>query len=32
MENILNYYYDINVIDIKKYDYYYLITSDDEDE
>lgn len=32
MENILNYYYDINVIDIKKYDYYYLITSDDEEE
>ena len=32
MENILNYYYDINVIDIKKYDYYYLITSDEEDE
>ena len=31
MENILNYYYDINVIDIKKYDYYYLITSDDEE-
>ncbi len=29
MENILNYYYDINVIDIKKYDYYYLITSDE---
>lgn len=32
MENILNYYYDINVIDIKKYDYYYLITSDEGDE
>ena len=32
MENILNYYYDINVINIKKYDYYYLITSDEEDE
>lgn len=32
MENILNYYYDINVIDIKKYDYYYLITSDNEEE
>ena len=32
MENILNYYYDINVIDIKKYDYYYLITSDDEED
>lgn len=32
MENILNYFYDINVIDIKKYDYYYLITSDDEEE
>ena len=32
MENILNYYYDINVIDIKKYNYYYLITSDDEEE
>lgn len=32
MENILNYYYDINVIDIKKYDYYYLITSDEEEE
>lgn len=32
MENILNYYYDINVIDIKKYDYYYLITSDDDEE
>lgn len=32
MENILNYYYDINVIDIKKYDYYYHITSDDEEE
>lgn len=32
MENILNYYYDINVIDIKKYDYYYLITSDEGEE
>lgn len=32
MENILNYYYDINVIDIKKYDYYYLIISDDKEE
>lgn len=32
MENILNYYYDINVINIKKYDYYYLITSDEGEE
>ena len=31
MENILNYYYDITIIDIKKYDYYYLITSDEEE-
>lgn len=32
MENILNYYYDINVINIKKYDYYYLVTSDEEED
>lgn len=32
MENILNYYYDINVTNIKKYDYYYLITTDEEEE
>lgn len=32
MENILNYYYDVNVINIKKYDYYYLITTEEEEE
>lgn len=32
MENILNYYYDINVINIKKYDCYYLVTSDEEED
>lgn len=29
MENILNYYYQLNIIDIKKKDYYYLLTSDE---
>lgn len=29
MENILNYYYQLNIIDIKKKDYYYLLTTDE---
>ena len=29
MENILNYYYQLNIIDIKKQDYYYLLTTDE---
>ena len=29
MENILNYYYQVNIIDIKKKDYYYLLTTDE---
>ncbi|MCI6932042.1 MAG: hypothetical protein MR765_02705 [Tenericutes bacterium] len=29
MENILNYYYQLNIIDIKKKDYYYLLTNDE---
>lgn len=29
MENILNYYYQLNVIDIQKTTYYYLITTDE---
>ena len=30
MENMLNYYYGINVIDIKKYDNYYLVKTEDD--
>lgn len=29
MENILNYYYQLNIIEIKKKDYYYLLTTDE---
>lgn len=29
MENILNYYYQLNITDIKKKDYYYLLTTDE---
>lgn len=29
MENIINFYYGLTVIDCKKYDYYYLIRTDD---
>ena len=29
MENILNYYYQLNIIDIKKKDYHYLLTTDE---
>lgn len=29
MENTLNYYYQLNIIDIKKKDYYYLLTTDE---
>lgn len=29
MENILNYYYQLNIINIKKKDYYYLLTTDE---
>lgn len=29
MENILNYYYQLNIIDIKKKDYYYLLITDE---
>ena len=29
MENILNYYYQLNIMDSKKKDYYYLLTTDE---
>lgn len=32
MENILNYYYQLNFIDIKKKDYYYLLTTDENEQ
>ncbi len=29
MENIINYYYNLNIINTQKYNYYYLITTED---